>query len=94
MIDCVVGEGYVSIESHHNGYLVELQSNKLVASAEVRAEKFLQGTGIFDGSGLPLMETRADRRRAGSLGWRECRPKSYRSSVCRRAPACWKRAFR
>jgi outer membrane protein assembly factor BamB len=65
VIDCNVSDGYVSIESHHNGYLVDLTTNELLASAEVRAEKFLQATGIFDGTGLPLIETEGGQKTRG-----------------------------
>lgn len=57
VIQCNISDGYAAIGSHHLGYLVDLQSGQLLASAEVRAEKFLQDNGVFDGSGLPLTES-------------------------------------
>lgn len=56
VIHCNASDGFVSIGSHHTGYLVDLHSNQLLASTEVRAEKWLHASGVFDGSALPLTE--------------------------------------
>ncbi|HYP99162.1 MAG TPA: hypothetical protein VER96_10890 [Polyangiaceae bacterium] len=54
IIDCDVRDGYATLHDNHTFHLLDLRSNSLIATNQIREDKNVRAIGIFDGNALPV----------------------------------------